>query len=75
MNTRKYLHQISFGSACLALLIADTAGIRSAIVERWRAIKRRESEARRKRLKELERKAREDVERVLKMDEGNGRGL
>jgi hypothetical protein len=28
-----------------------------------------------KRREELERKARADLERVLKMDEGNGRGL
>ena len=56
-------------------MINDATGIRSAIVKRWRGVKRRESEARRKRLAELERKAREDVERVAKMDEGNGRGV
>ena len=53
----------------------DATGIRSAIVERWREIKRRESEARRKRLAELEQNARDDLERVARMDEGNGRGM
>ena len=53
----------------------DAAGIRSVIVKRWREIKRKEREARRKRLAELERKARDDVERVMRMDEGNGRGV
>ena len=66
---------LSLCGTCLALLIADATGIRSATRERWAWMNRRESETRRKRLKELERKANEDLERVAKMDEGNGRGV
>jgi hypothetical protein len=66
---------LSLCGACLASLIADATGIRSAIRERWALMNRRESETRRKRLKELEHKAQEDLERVREMDEGNGRGL
>ena len=66
---------LSLFGACLALLIADATGIQSAIRGRWGMMNRRESETRRKRLAELERKAQEDLERVLKMDEGNGRSV
>ena len=75
---------VSLCPACLARMIPadrgmyhrnDATGIRSAIVKRWREIKRREREARGKRLAELERRAREDVERVARMDDGNGRGV
>lgn len=62
---------VSLCPECLAGLINDATGIRSAIVERWREIKRKESEARRKYLEDLEQKAREDVERVA----GTNRGM
>ena len=64
---------LSICGACLALLIADAAGIRSAIRERWAVMNRRAAAQQRERPAELERKAREDLGRVAKMDEGNGR--
>ena len=66
---------LSLCGACLALLIADATGIRSAIRERWAMMNRRAAKQRDRRRAELERKAQEDLERVLKMDEGNGRGV
>ena len=66
---------VSLCGGCVALVIADAAGIRSAIRERWAMINRRAVEQRGRRRAELERKAQEDLERVLKMDEGNGRGV
>ena len=61
--------------SCLAFLIADATGIRSAIRERWAMMNQRVAKQRDKRRAELERKAQEDLERVLRMDEGNGRGV
>jgi hypothetical protein len=53
--------------------IIHSRGIRSAIRERW-ALRNKQAAAQRdKRRAELEQKAQEDVERVAKMDEGNGR--
>ena len=66
---------LSLCGACLALLIADATGIRSVIRERWTLMNRKRSAQRDKRLAELERKAQDDLERVRKMDEGNGRGV
>ena len=66
---------LSLCGSCLALLIADATGIRSAIRERWTMMNRKWSKARKERLAELERKAQEDVERVAKIGDGNGRGL
>ena len=66
---------LSLCGACLALLIADATGIRSAIRERWTMMNQRAAAQRDKRRAELERKAQADLERVAKMDEGNGRGL
>ena len=66
---------LSLCGSCLALLIADATGIRSAIRERWAMMNQRVAKQRDKRRAELERKAQEDLERVLRMDEGNGRGV
>ena len=66
---------LSLCGACLASIIADTTGIRSAIRERWVVMNRRGAIQRDKRRAELERKAQEDVERVLNMNKGNGRGV
>ena len=66
---------LSLCGDCLASLIADAAGIRSAIRERWALHNKQAAAQRHKRRAELERKAKEDLERVLKMDEGNGRGV
>jgi hypothetical protein len=60
---------------CLAFLIRDAAGTRSAIRQRWALVNRRAAAREARRRAELERKARADLERVLRMDEGNGRGL
>ncbi len=66
---------LSLCGDCLAFLIRDAAGIRSAIRERWLMVNRRAAAQEARRRVELERQARADVERVLKLDEGNGRGL
>ena len=66
---------LSLCGACLALLIADATGIRSAIRERWALANRKRSTQQRRRRAELERKAKEDLERVAKLGDGNGRGL
>jgi hypothetical protein len=60
---------------CLAFLIGDATGIRSAMRERWALHNRRAAAEQDRRRVRLERKAKADLERVLKMDEGNGRGL
>ena len=66
------LLDLSLCGACLAFLIADAAGIRSAIRERWALMNQRAAGRQRRRRAELERKAREDLERVARMDDGNG---
>ena len=66
---------LSLCGDCLALLIADATGIRSAIRERWALHNKRAAAQRNKRRVQLERKAQEDLERVAKMDGGNGRGV
>ncbi len=60
---------LSLCPACLALILARASGIRRAIREQWLAMNRRRSGTR----AELERKAREDLERVSKLGNGNGR--
>ena len=66
---------LSLCGACRALLIGNATGIKSAIRERWALENKQAAAQRAKRRAELERKAREDVERVAKMDGGNGRGV
>ena len=66
---------LSLCGACLASLIADAAGIRSAIRERWAVMNRKAAAQRDRRRAELERKAQADLERVLNMNKGNGRGV
>lgn len=60
---------LSLCPACLALILARSSGIRRAIREQWLAMNRRRSGAR----ADLERKAREDLERVATKGDGNGR--
>jgi hypothetical protein len=69
------LWPVSLCPNSLAHILNDATGIRSAIVKRWIMMGGKAGEKRRWRLEELERKAREDLERVAKLDEGNGRGL
>ena len=52
-----------------------SAGIRSAIQERWALHNEQAAAQRDKRRAELERKAHEDLERVARMDGGNGQGV
>jgi hypothetical protein len=66
---------LSLCGACLASLIADAAEIRSAIRERWALMSRRAAGRQRERRAGLEQKAREDLERVAKMKDGNRRGV
>ena len=66
---------LSLCGDCLALLIADAPGIRSAIRERWALKNKQAASQRGKRRAEMERKAREDLERVAKVDKENGRGV
>jgi len=66
---------LSLCGACLALLIADAAGIRSAIRERWTLVNKQAAAQRNKRRAELERKAKEDLEKMAKLGDGNGRGI
>ena len=60
---------LSLCGACLALLIADAAGIRSAIQERWAMMNRKAAAQRDRRRAELERRAQGDLERITKMDD------
>ena len=60
---------LSLCPACLALVLSRGSGIRRAIREQWLAMSRRRSGTR----AELQRKAREDLERVAKLGDGNGR--
>ena len=60
---------LSLCPACLALVLSRGSGIRRAIREQWLAMNRRRSGTR----SELQRKAREDLERVAKSGDGNGR--
>ena len=63
---------LSLCPACLALIISNASGIRRAIRERWALLNRRAAAQRGRRLAELARKARVDVERLAKMDQGTG---
>lgn len=54
---------------------SSAAGIRSATRERWLMMNRQAAPREAGRRAELEPKARKDLERVAKMDEGNGRGI
>ena len=60
---------LSLCGGCPAYRTGNSAGIRSAIRERWAM---QAAAQRAKRRAELERKAQEDVERVAKMDGGIG---
>ncbi len=60
---------LSLCPACLALVLSRGSGIRRAIREQWLAMNRRRSGLR----AELEREAREDLERVAIKRGGNGR--
>ena len=59
---------LSLCPACLALILARSSGTRRAIREQWLTMNRRRSGTR----AELERKAREDLERAAKLGDGNG---
>ena len=60
---------LSLCPACLALVLSRGSGIRRGIREQWLVMNRRRSGTR----SELERKAREDLERVATKGDGNGR--
>jgi hypothetical protein len=66
---------LSLCGACLALLVGGATGIRAAIRARWALHNKQTAAQRGRRWAELERKAREDLERLLKLDGGNGKGI
>jgi hypothetical protein len=66
---------LSLCGDCLGFLMRDAAGIRSATRERWAWHDQRAVARDYRRLTRLEQKAQRDIERALRMDEGNGRGL
>ncbi len=64
---------LSLCPACLALIISNASGTRWAIREQWTAVNRKRSAQQQQRRVALERKAQENVEKVARADEGNGR--
>ena len=64
---------LSLCPSCMAAVLATGSGIRSAIVKRWRQVKRRTAAEQAGRRAAVQRQARANLERVAKRGDGNGR--